>query len=132
MFNQPYLAANVVDRQGEVQVLGETKIIADERTNSLLVFASVTDMETIKDIPALYPIGSEILVQITKSTIGSKGPRTTTNIALPGRFLVLMPFGGQCGVSRKIESDKERKRLKEILKRLSIPEGMGVVMRTVK
>jgi ribonuclease G len=85
---------------------------------------------TVKDIPDLYPIGSEILVQITKSTIGSKGPRTTTNIALPGRFLVLMPFGGQCGVSRKIESDKERKRLKEILRRLSIPEGMGVIIRT--
>ena len=88
------------------------------------------DKTTIKDIPRLYPIGAEILVQITKSTIGSKGPRTTTNIALPGRFLVLMPFGGQCGVSRKIESDKERKRLKEILRRLSIPEGMGVIIRT--
>jgi ribonuclease G len=88
------------------------------------------DKITIKDIPNLYPIGSEILVQITKSTIGSKGPRTTTNIALPGRFLVLMPYGGQCGVSRKIENDKERKRLKEILRRLSIPEGMGVIIRT--
>ena len=88
------------------------------------------DKITIKDIPDLYPIGAEILVQITKSTIGSKGPRTTTNIALPGRFLVLMPYGGQCGVSRKIENDKERKRLKEILRRLSIPEGMGVILRT--
>lgn len=88
------------------------------------------DKITVKDIPNLYPVGSEILVQITKSTIGSKGPRTTTNIALPGRFLVLMPFGGQCGVSRKIEDEKERKRLKDILKRLSIPEGMGVILRT--
>lgn len=88
------------------------------------------DKITIKDIPNLYPIGAEILVQITKSTIGSKGPRTTTNIALPGRFLVLMPYGGQCGVSRKIENDKERKRLKEILRRLSIPEEMGVIIRT--
>jgi ribonuclease G len=88
------------------------------------------DKITIKDIPSMYPIGAEILVQITKSTIGSKGPRTTTNIALPGRFLVLMPYGGQCGVSRKIENDKERKRLKEILRRLSIPEEMGVIIRT--
>lgn len=85
---------------------------------------------TLKDIPDLYPVGAEILVQITKSTIGSKGPRTTTNIALPGRFLVLMPYGGQCGVSRKIENDKERKRLKDILKRMSIPEEMGVIIRT--
>lgn len=85
---------------------------------------------TLKDIPGLYPIGSEIVVQITKSTIGTKGPRTTTNIALPGRYLVLMPYGGQCGVSRKIESDAERKRLKDILRKLSIPEGMGVIIRT--
>jgi ribonuclease G len=85
---------------------------------------------TLKDIPGLYPVGKEIVVQITKSTIGTKGPRTTTNLALPGRFLVLMPFGGQCGVSRKIEDDKERKRLKDILRKLSIPEGMGVIIRT--
>ena len=79
---------------------------------------------TIKDIPNLYPIGAEILVQITKSTIGSKGPRTTTNIALPGRFLVLMPYGGQCGVSRKIESDRERDRLKRILHSVR-PQGLS-------
>jgi len=85
---------------------------------------------TLKDIPGLYPIGSEIVVQITKSTIGTKGPRTTTNIALPGRYLVLMPYGGQCGVSRKIEDEGERKRLKDILRKLSIPEGMGVIIRT--
>jgi ribonuclease G len=85
---------------------------------------------TVKDIPGLYPVGAEILVQITKSTIGSKGPRVTTNIAIPGRFLVLMPYGGQCGVSRKIEDDKERKRLKDIIRKLSIPEGMGVIIRT--
>ncbi|MDV7399541.1 hypothetical protein RZS08_49465, partial [Arthrospira platensis SPKY1] len=43
---------------------------------------------TVKDIPEAYPVGTEIMVQITKGQIGSKGPRTTTNIALPGRFLV--------------------------------------------
>jgi len=85
---------------------------------------------TLKDIPNLYPVGKEIVIQITKATIGTKGPRTTTNIALPGRYLVLMPYNGQCGVSRKIESDKERKRLKDILRRLSVPEGMGVIIRT--
>lgn len=103
------------------------EMVRDTRTDDQ---KNKKDKITIKDIPNLYPIGSEILVQITKSTIGSKGPRTTTNIALPGRFLVLMPYGGQCGVSRKIENDKERKRLKEILRRLSIPEGMGVIIRT--
>jgi len=63
---------------------------------------------SIKDIPKLYPIGSEIVIQITKGQIGSKGPRTTTNIALPGRFLVLMPYSGQLGISRKIDDKKER------------------------
>ena len=85
---------------------------------------------TVKDIPKKYPVGSEIVVQVTKATIGSKGPRTTTNIALPGRFLVLMPFSGQCGISRKIAEKSERGRLKRILRELTIPEGMGVIMRT--
>lgn len=85
---------------------------------------------TIKDIPKLYPIGSEIVVQITKGQIGTKGPRTTTNIALPGRFLVLMPYSGTMGISRKIEDKKERARLKKILRDLTLPEGMGVIIRT--
>lgn len=85
---------------------------------------------TIKDIPSMYPIGSDIIVQITKASIGNKGPRTTTNVAIPGRFLVLMPFSGQCGISRKIQDKAERSRLKRILRDLTIPEGMGVIMRT--
>ena len=84
----------------------------------------------IKDIPSMYPVGSEIVVQITKAQIGSKGPRTTTNVALPGRFLVLMPYAGQCGISRKIEDKQERTRLKRILNGLTLPEGMGVIIRT--
>ena len=85
---------------------------------------------SLKDIPNLYPIGTDIVIQVTKSQIGTKGPRTTTNIAIPGRFLVLMPYAGQCGVSRKIEDRKERERLKKILRSLTIPEGMGVIIRT--
>jgi ribonuclease G len=85
---------------------------------------------SLKDIPRLYPIGTDIVVQITKTQIGTKGPRTTTNIALPGRFLVLMPYSGQCGISRKIEDRRERDRLKRILRDLTIPEGMGVIIRT--
>lgn len=85
---------------------------------------------SIKDIPKLYPIGSEIVVQITKGQIGTKGPRTTTNIALPGRFLVLMPYAGTLGISRKIDDRKERSRLKGILRDLTLPEGMGLIIRT--
>jgi len=85
---------------------------------------------TVKDIPQMYPPGSEIVIQVTKGPIGTKGPRTTTNLALPGRYLVLMPFSDQCGISRKIEDPKERQRLKQILQDLTIPEGMGVIVRT--
>ena len=70
------------------------------------------------------------MLQITKGQIGTKGPRTTTNIALPGRFLVLMPYTGTLGISRKIEDKKERSRLKGILRGLTLPEGMGIIVRT--
>ena len=83
-----------------------------------------------KDIPQLFPAGSDIVIQVVKDQIGTKGPRSTTNIALPGRYLVLMPFSGACGVSRKIEDPSERERLKDILRSLTIPEGMGVIIRT--
>lgn len=85
---------------------------------------------TQKDIPDLYPPGAEIIVQVTKGPIGNKGPRVTTNLSIPGRYLVLLPNSDQSGISRKIESQEERLRLKKILNRLNIPEGMGVVMRT--
>jgi ribonuclease G len=85
---------------------------------------------TQKDIPRLFPPGSEIVVQVTKGPIGTKGPRITTNLVLPGRFLVLLPNSDQSGISRKIENQEERRRLKKILRELAIPDGMGVIMRT--
>src|SRR5206468_5690222 len=85
---------------------------------------------TQRDIPRLYPPGSEIIVQVTKGPIGTKGPRVTTHLALPGRYLVLLPNSDQSGISRKIENQEERHRLKKILRELDIPDGMGVIMRT--
>ena len=85
---------------------------------------------TVKDIPQLYPPGSEIVIQVTKGPIGTKGPRTTTNLSLPGRYLILTPFSDGCGISRKIEDPQERKRLKTLINELTIPEGMGVIVRT--
>jgi ribonuclease G len=85
---------------------------------------------TQRDIPRLYPPGGEIIVQVTKGPISTKGPRITTNLVLPGRYLVLLPNSDQSGISRKIESQEERKRLKQILRELNIPDGMGVIMRT--
>src|SRR5882724_7250140 len=86
---------------------------------------------TQKDIPRVYPPGSDSIVQVTKGPIGTKGPRVTTNITLPGRYVILMTNSDQSGISRKIENQQERQRLKMILRKLSIPDGMGVIMRTV-
>jgi len=85
---------------------------------------------TVKDIPSLYPPGTDIIIQVTKGPIGTKGPRTTTDLSLPGRYLVLYPLKDQCGISRKIEDPRERQRLKQLINELTIPEGMGVVVRT--
>src|ERR1700680_1728645 len=86
---------------------------------------------TPKDIPNIYPVGSEVIVQVTKGPIGTKGPRVTTNLSFAGRYLVLMPFSDRSGISRKIEEPKERDRLRKILRELDIPEGIGVIIRTV-
>lgn len=83
-----------------------------------------------KDIPSLYPVGSEIMVQVTKGPVGNKGPRVTTNISLAGRLLVLMPLNDTCGISRKIEDPKERARLRKIIEKITMPEGMGIILRT--
>ena len=88
------------------------------------------EAKSVQDIPRAFPVGSEIVVQITKAQIGSKGPRTTTNLSLPGRFLVLMPYAGQCGISRKIDDKQERSKLKRLINTLNLPEGMGVIIRT--
>lgn len=74
--------------------------------------------------------GQEILVQITKEPIGSKGARLTTAVSLPGRFIVLVPQNHTIGVSRKIGDFKERRRLRLLAKSLR-PEGFGLIVRTV-
>ena len=84
-----------------------------------------------KDIPSIYPVGSEVIVQVTKGPIGSKGPRVSTNLSFAGRYLVFMPYSDRSGISRKIEDPKERDRLRKILRDLEIPEGVGVIIRTV-
>ncbi|MFZ5806780.1 MAG: Rne/Rng family ribonuclease [Verrucomicrobiota bacterium] len=85
---------------------------------------------TSDDIPRLYPAGADVIVQVTKGPIGTKGARITTNISLAGRYLVLMPYSDQSGISRKIEQPSERQRLRKILYALEIPDGMGVIIRT--
>jgi ribonuclease G len=73
--------------------------------------------------------GQEVVVQIAKEPIGTKGARITSNISIPGRHLVLTPGAGRVGVSRRIDSDKERKRLREIVERLRV-DDLGFIIRT--
>jgi ribonuclease G len=77
-----------------------------------------------------FPVGSEIVVQVTKGAIGTKGPRVTASLSIPGRYLVMLPGTTLKGVSRKIEDPKERLRLKKVLARLPAPAGNGLIVRT--
>lgn len=86
---------------------------------------------TVADIPRMFPAGSELLVQVTKGPIGTKGARVTTNLTIPGRYLVLLPYSDHIGLSSKIDENKERDRLRKILQELDIPDGMGMICRTV-
>ncbi|MPY79036.1 MAG: Rne/Rng family ribonuclease [Actinophytocola sp.] len=72
--------------------------------------------------------GDPVLVQVTKDPVGHKGARLTTQISLPGRFLVYVPGGGATGISRKLP-ENERRRLKDILKQI-VPDEAGVIIRT--
>ncbi|MCH7646056.1 MAG: ribonuclease E/G, partial [Nitrospinae bacterium] len=74
--------------------------------------------------------GQELLVQVTKDEIGAKGAALTTYISLPGRYLVLMPGSDSTGISRKIEDEVTRQRLKKIMGQLDVPSDMGLIVRT--
>ena len=81
-------------------------------------------------IQEVFRRGDEVLVQVIKEGIGTKGPTLSTYISIPGRYLVLMPALGRIGVSRKIEDEDDRKRLKRCLQSLNPPKGLGFIVRT--
>lgn len=83
-----------------------------------------------RPIQELLREGQEVMVQITKEPLGTKGPRLTGYVSLPGRYLVYLPDSNTVGVSRRIEDAEERTRLKEIVDRIRPPKG-GVIVRTV-
>ncbi len=74
--------------------------------------------------------GQELIVQVEKGERDNKGAALTTYVSLPGRYMVLMPGSDSAGISRKVESEGERKKLKELVGGLEIPEGIGYIMRT--
>lgn len=82
------------------------------------------------EVEKRFPPGTEIVVQVTKGSIGTKGPRVTANLSIPGRYLVMVPGTKLKGVSRKIDDDRERQRLKRVLARLPTPPGAGLIVRT--
>ncbi|ACL75673.1 Rne/Rng family ribonuclease [Ruminiclostridium cellulolyticum] len=82
------------------------------------------------NISDILKVGQEITVQVIKEPIGTKGPRVSTHITLPGRNLVLLPNADYIGISRRIENDAERQKLKKIAEKLK-PQNMGLIVRTV-
>ena len=74
--------------------------------------------------------GQELVVQVTKEGINAKGPTLSTYLALPGKFLVMMPWMRQLGISHKIEEENERVRLRQILDEIKPPKGIGFIIRT--
>ncbi len=129
------LAGNVyLGRVQNVLPSMEAAFIDIGRGRNAVLYAGEVDWDAAglegksRKIEQALSSGDSVLVQVTKDPIGHKGARLTTQISLPGRFLVYVPGGGATGISRKL-SDNERKRLKDILKRV-VPEDAGVIIRT--
>ncbi|MFQ5592441.1 MAG: ribonuclease E/G, partial [Phycisphaerae bacterium] len=74
--------------------------------------------------------GQEVIVQVTKEGVGTKGPTLTTYLSIPGRFLVMMPGMNRQGVSRRIEDETDRQNMRDLLRQLKLPAGMGFILRT--
>ncbi len=108
----------------EVQKNGTASSVVEEKPHALVRYNGRGQGEVN------LQKGQEILVQIIKEPVGKKGVRVRSAISLPGRFLVLIPFDGRIGVSKKISSFKEKRRLRRIVRGL-LPKGFGAIIRTV-
>ncbi|MBR9980535.1 MAG: Rne/Rng family ribonuclease [Desulfatitalea sp.] len=83
-----------------------------------------------RSLQHLVKNGQEVMVQVTKDPMMKKGAMLTTFISLPGRHIVLMPGTSTRGISRKIEDEEERQRLKDLMQTINLPEGFGAIVRT--
>jgi ribonuclease G len=106
--------------------------IAHSSATDTLVNSAPASLPQVEDIRRLVNCGDDILVQVIKDPIGTKGARLTTFVALPSRYLVYMPRGMGVGVSARIEDEPERTRLKSMLSELTVadPAGGGYIVRT--
>ncbi|MBU0503815.1 MAG: Rne/Rng family ribonuclease [Candidatus Omnitrophica bacterium] len=117
-----------------IQSIGGAFVDIGLPKNGFLYLSEIENAFETLDTPHSKPRevkkGEEVLVQVVKESFGTKGPRLSSEIGIAGRYLVLMPLNAQSGVSRRIEDDVERKRLRQILAELKFPKGISFIVRT--
>lgn len=101
-----------------------------QQTSSLKNFQIQPEIDKHGTVDKVIAAQDEVLLQITKEPISTKGPRISTQISLTGRFLVLIPFDNKVSISKKVKSAEEKARLKTLIESIK-PEGFGVIIRTV-
>ena len=101
-----------------------------QQTSSLKNFQIQPEIDKHGTVDKVMAAQDEVLLQITKEPISTKGPRISTQISLTGRFLVLIPFDNKVSISKKVKSAEEKARLKTLIESIK-PEGFGVIIRTV-
>ena len=109
-----------------------TKLVSTGRLKDFLLknFSFEKDIDKNGNIDSVIKAGQELLVQIVKEPISSKGPRISSELSIAGRYMVLVPFSNRISVSQKITNNKEKDRLKRLAKSI-VPKGFGVILRTV-
>ena len=107
------------------------QVVSDRKKLYPITKASMLpDIEKDGSISNVLQQGQEVIVQIVKEPISTKGPRLTCELSFAGRYLVLIPFNDKVSVSQKIKSNEERARLKQLLQSIK-PKNFGVIVRTV-
>ena len=130
---EPDSAANFEEMGGEIDELfdEDAEILVDnDHIAPMERVGRKTPRHSRPPIQQCLRRGQEIIVQVTKEGIGTKGPTLTSYISVPGRYLVMMPGMSALGVSRKIADDEQRRAMKRLLRELNPPENLGFIIRT--
>lgn len=116
--------ANTLNKYVKLSVAGK------QNTHNLMYFKNEEDISKEGKIGSVVSQNQQLLVQVVKEPISTKGPRITTEISLAGRYLVLVPFSDKISVSQKIKEREEKERLKRLMQSI-VPKNFGVIVRTV-
>ena len=130
---EPDVAANFEEMGGEINELFDEDAEIHVDNDHIAPMERVgrkTPRHSRPPIQQCLRRGQEIIVQVTKEGIGTKGPTLTSYISVPGRYLVMMPGMSALGVSRKIADDEQRRAMKRLLRELNPPENLGFIIRT--